>query len=173
MSRVTYAAGVLAAAALMAPVAHAKPPTVEEIQAALDAILGVITTPEAPVDVVAPVPSVARPALTVPSGTPRVRGPHRRRKTYHGVTGSHARTPSPKVARVGTAPRPVIVARREHGGRWRLGGAVHIVVEGECLSVIAARYGRHWPELAERNDIRGPEFVIYPGQVLALGSGEA
>jgi LysM repeat protein len=46
---------------------------------------------------------------------------------------------------------------------------VHIVREGECLSVIGERYGVSWPAIAARNGVQGPDYVIYPGHVLALG----
>ena len=46
---------------------------------------------------------------------------------------------------------------------------MHVVRKGQCLSVIAARYGLHWPDIAQRSGVDGPEYVIYPGQVLALG----
>ncbi|HWE55020.1 MAG TPA: LysM peptidoglycan-binding domain-containing protein [Acidimicrobiales bacterium] len=44
------------------------------------------------------------------------------------------------------------------------------VVSGDTLSAIAARFGTTWQALAQRNHIANPN-VIYPGQVLVIGSG--
>ena len=60
-------------------------------------------------------------------------------------------------------------ACRGRDGRLRVDGRVHTVRLGECLSVIAERYGMHWPEIARRNGVLGPSFVIQPGQLLKLG----
>ncbi|WP_196807276.1 LysM peptidoglycan-binding domain-containing protein [Candidatus Solirubrobacter pratensis] len=49
----------------------------------------------------------------------------------------------------------------------RLSGKVYVVRPGDCLSVIAARYGTSWPRLAEVNRLANPD-LIYPGQVLQI-----
>ncbi len=47
----------------------------------------------------------------------------------------------------------------------------YTVVAGDNLSVIAARFGTTWQHLAAINGIKGPYYVIYPGQTLKV-SGE-
>lgn len=43
----------------------------------------------------------------------------------------------------------------------------HVVVRGETLSSIAARYGTSWQQLAAKNSLRNPN-LIFPGQRLLL-----
>lgn len=42
------------------------------------------------------------------------------------------------------------------------------VQAGEWLSAIGARYGIAWPVIAELNGVKGPDYIIQPGQVLRL-----
>ena len=46
-------------------------------------------------------------------------------------------------------------------------GKTHTVKSGECLSIIASKYGVNWKSLAQVNNIKSP-YIIYPGQVLRI-----
>lgn len=66
-------------------------------------------------------------------------------------------------------PQPTrVVAVRTRAGKTRLGPARHLIQPGECLSVIAARYGLSWERLAVLNGVEGPDYVIHAGDTLVL-----
>lgn len=44
----------------------------------------------------------------------------------------------------------------------------YTVQSGDCLSVIGEKLGVDWHRIAEVNDISGPDYTIYPGQVLTI-----
>lgn len=46
----------------------------------------------------------------------------------------------------------------------------YTVKSGDNLSKIASQYGMSWKDLASINNIAGPKYIIYPGQVLKLSS---
>lgn len=46
-------------------------------------------------------------------------------------------------------------------------GDTYTVRSGDCLSVIGAKYGIDWRDIASKNGIRSP-YTIYPGQVIRL-----
>jgi LysM repeat protein len=45
---------------------------------------------------------------------------------------------------------------------------IHVVRRGEYLKLIGRRYGVSWKTLAKINGIRGPRYIIYPGQRLKI-----
>jgi LysM repeat protein len=50
----------------------------------------------------------------------------------------------------------------------RVGARKYLIQPGDCLSLIAARYGLDWHRLAAINHIDGPDYVIYAGDTLLL-----
>jgi murein DD-endopeptidase MepM/ murein hydrolase activator NlpD len=44
----------------------------------------------------------------------------------------------------------------------------HTVQSGEYLSKIASKYDAVWQDIAKINNIKGPDYIIYPGQVLKI-----
>ena len=46
--------------------------------------------------------------------------------------------------------------------------AIYTVKKGDSLSRIAKAHGLKWPDLAKLNGIKGPLYIIHPGQVLKL-----
>ena len=44
----------------------------------------------------------------------------------------------------------------------------YTVQKGDCLSSIANKFGVKWQDIATLNNIPGPNYVIYPGQVLKI-----
>ncbi len=47
----------------------------------------------------------------------------------------------------------------------------YTVVKGDCLSKIGAKFGVDWKEIASLNNIPGPKYTIYVGQVLTIPGG--
>ncbi len=45
-----------------------------------------------------------------------------------------------------------------------------VVERGDCLSMIGQAFGLKWREIAKANNVKGPKYVIYPGQKLFLFS---
>lgn len=48
----------------------------------------------------------------------------------------------------------------------------HIVKPGEYLSLIGRQYNVSWLDIAKVNNIQGPDYIIYPDQVLNIPSKE-
>lgn len=44
----------------------------------------------------------------------------------------------------------------------------YIVKRGDTLSLIARKYNTSWKKLAELNNIKGPDYIIYPGEQLKI-----
>ena len=44
----------------------------------------------------------------------------------------------------------------------------HTVIRGEYLSKIGSKYNVKWQDIANLNNIKGPKYIIYPGQVLRI-----
>lgn len=136
-------------------------------------------TPEpttAPTEVPSPI-ATATPtpmgALVQPTATPpsvrrdhqRSAKPRRQRSAARHIHRlSHPGIPD-RVLNGPVAAGPGHVDRRSSDRTAR--GSVYTVRPGDCLSVIAARYGRDWRIVARTNHLENPN-LIYPGQVLNL-----
>ena len=150
--------------------------------------------PPPPVSDSTATPTPVRPPVSPSTATPPPVPPP---VTPSTATPTPVATPSPPVAapRIRSEPQHHVPARARHGGASKrpaaarasaaaalgtrptvrvtrpagvLHGRLYVVREGDCLSVIADRFGLSWPRLAQLNRIPGPDYVIYPGQVLTL-----
>lgn len=124
--------------------------------------------------------TVCRQGATAPTPAPAPAAPAAPATTIHVVTWGE--TLSSIAARYGTTwqalqalnglqnPNFIVVGQRLviRGGYSAVTAArSHVVVRGETLSGIAARYGTSWQQLAAKNGLRNPN-LIYPGQRLLL-----
>ena len=44
----------------------------------------------------------------------------------------------------------------------------YTVKQNDCLSAIAKQFGVNWMDIANKNGIAGPKYIIHPGQVLKI-----
>ena len=51
------------------------------------------------------------------------------------------------------------------------GNSEYVVQKGDCLSVIGTKFNVKWQDIAVLNNVKGPKYIIYVGQKLAIPQG--